>query len=75
VGTPAKPKNQTINWRKYKEALRARDSLLVWLDKDTRRHRRVSGKRGRSPKYRDAEIQFCLTLKSLFDLPCGKRRA
>ena len=27
-----------------------------------------SGKRGRSPKFSDAAIQFCVTLKSLFGL-------
>ncbi len=28
----------------------------------------ASGKRGRSPKFSDAAIQFCLTLKNLFGL-------
>jgi len=28
----------------------------------------ASGKRGRSPKYSEAAIQFCLTIKGLFNL-------
>jgi len=53
----------------YNAALKARGSLLVWLDKDMRWHGGASGKRGRSPKYSEAAIQFCLTIKSLFSLP------
>jgi hypothetical protein len=32
-------------------------------------HGRASGKRGRSPKYSEAAVQFCLTIKGLFNLP------
>lgn len=69
MSAPAKPKHRTTNWKEYNEALRARGSLLVWLDKDMRWHGGASGKRGRSPKYNEAAIQFCLTMKSLFNLP------
>ena len=69
MSAPAKPKYRTTNWKEYNEALRARGSLLVWLDKDMRWHGGASGKRGRSPKYSEAAIQFCLTMKSLFNLP------
>lgn len=41
----------------------------VWLDKDMRWHGGASGKRGRSSKYGEAAIQFCVTIKSLFNLP------
>jgi hypothetical protein len=60
---------QQSHWKEYNEALRARGSLPVWLDKDMRWHGGASGKRGRSPKYSEATIQFCLTMKSLLNLP------
>jgi hypothetical protein len=49
--------------------LTARGSLLIWLDKDMGWHGSASGKRGRIPKYSEAAIQFCLTIKGLFNLP------
>ena len=67
--TPAKLKYRTTNWKEYNEALKARGSLLIWLDKDMRWHGNASGKRGRSPKYSEGAIQFCLTIKGLFNLP------
>ena len=66
---PAKPKYRTTNWKDYNAALKARGSLLIWLDKDMRWHGSASGKRGRIPKYSEAAIQFCLTIKGLFNLP------
>jgi hypothetical protein len=69
MSAPTKPKYRTTNWKEFNEASRARGSLLVWLDKDMRWHGGASGKRGRGPKYSEAAIQFCLTMKSLFDLP------
>ena len=48
--------------------LRARGSLTVWLDKRMAWFAAASGKRGRSSKFSDAAIQFCLTLKNLFGL-------
>jgi hypothetical protein len=48
--------------------LKARGSLLIWLDKDICWHGSSSGKRGRHPKYSEAAIQFCLTINSLFNL-------
>lgn len=53
-----KPRYRTTNWKQYNAALKARGSLSIWLDK-----------RGRSPKFSDAAIQFCLTLKNLFEPP------
>jgi len=69
MSAPTKPKYRTTNWKQYNAALKARGSLLVWLDKDMHWHGRASGKRGRSPKYSEAAIQFCLTIKGLFNLP------
>ena len=66
---PAKPKYRTTNWKDYNAALKARGSLLIWLDKDMCWHGTASGKRGRTPKYSEAAVQFCLTIKGLFNLP------
>jgi hypothetical protein len=66
---PVKPKYRTTNWKEYNAALKARGSLLIWLDKDMRWHGSASGKRGRTPTYSDAAVQFCLTVKGLFNLP------
>jgi hypothetical protein len=68
MSAPAKPKYRTTNWKKYNAALKARGSLLIWLEKDMRWHGSASGKRGRSQGYGDTAIQFCLTIKNLFNL-------
>jgi len=68
MSAPVKPKYRTTNWKEYNEALKARGSLLVWLGMDLRWHGSASGKRGRSPKYSEAAIQFCLTIEGLFNL-------
>jgi len=36
MSVPVKPKYRTTNWKEYNAALKARGSLLVWLDKDMR---------------------------------------
>jgi len=66
---PAKPKYRTTSWKDYNATLKARGSLLIWLDKDMCWHGSASGKRGRTPKYSEAAVQFCLTVKGLFNLP------
>ncbi len=59
---------RTTNWKQYNAALKARGSLSIWLDKRMTWFAACSGKRGRSPNFSDAAIQFCLTLKNLFGL-------
>ncbi len=66
--TPTKQKYRTTNWKAYNAALKARGSLLIWVDQDMCWHGTASGNRGRSPKYSEAAIQFCLTIKGLFNL-------
>ncbi|MBB2776509.1 UNVERIFIED_ORG: hypothetical protein HNP28_001824 [Comamonas terrigena] len=56
------------NWKQYHTALKARGSLTVWIDKNMSWFAAGSGKRGRSPQFSDAAIQFCLTIKNLFCL-------
>lgn len=58
----------TTNWKQYSACLEALGSLTMWLDKRTCWFAAACGKRGRSPKFSDAAIQFCLTLKHLFGL-------
>lgn len=66
--TTAKKRYKTTNWAQYNASLKARGSLTIWLDKRITWFGAASGKRGRSPKFSDAAIQFCLTLKNLFGL-------
>ena len=66
---PAPPKYRTTNWSEYNAALQARGSLLIWLDQDMAWFAAPTGKRGRSPTFSDAAIQFCLSIKCLFGLP------
>lgn len=68
MSSPNKPRYRTTNWKQYNAALKARGSLSVWLDKRMTWFAACSGKRGRSPKFSDAAIQFCLTIKNLFGL-------
>ncbi len=64
----SKSRYRTTNWKSYNAALKARGSLTVWLHKDMQWLAAAGGKRGRSPKFSDAAIQFCLTIKNLFAL-------
>jgi len=66
---PAARKYRTTNWKAYNAALKARGSLLIWLDPTMHWHGRATGKRGRSPCFSDEAIQFCLSIKCLFNLP------
>src|SRR5574343_1690211 len=66
---PAAAQYRTTNWKDYNAALKARGSLSVWLDRDMQWHGQPTGRRGRSPPFSDAAIQFCLTIKGLFGLP------
>jgi len=66
---PAPQKYRTTNWKTYNEALKARGSLLIWLDPTMNWHGQPSGKRGRSQTFSDEAIQFCLSIQCLFNLP------
>ena len=66
---PARQKYRTTNWKTYNQALKARGSLLIWLDPTMNWHGQPSGKRGRSQMFSDQAIQFCLSIKRLFNLP------
>lgn len=49
---------KTTNWAAYNAALKARGSLMIWLDKDMQWYAPASGKRGRQHVFRDAAIEF-----------------
>jgi len=66
---PAPQKYRTTNWKTYNEALKARGSMLIWLDPTMKWHGQASGKRGRSQTFSDEAIQLCLSIKCLFNLP------
>ncbi len=60
---------QTTNWKEYNLALKSRGSLEIWFNQNLRWEGLPTGKKGRSPSFSDEAIQFCLTLKVLFQLP------
>jgi hypothetical protein len=66
---PAPHKYRTTNWKTHNEALKSRGSLLIWLDPTMNWHGQPSGKRGRNQTFSDEAIQFCLSIKCLFNLP------
>lgn len=73
MSQPARAKYRTTNWTEYNAALKRRGSLMVWLDAGLRWQASPSGRNGRPTVFRDAAIQFCLTLKCMFGL--GLRQA
>ena len=68
MSKPAPPKYKTPHWKTCNEALKARGSLMIWLDRDMSWHGPPLGKRGRTPTFSDTAIPFCLTIKCLFNL-------
>jgi len=59
MSKPSPARYRTTNWSSYTASLRKRGSLLIWLDKDMTW----------LAVFSDAAIQFCLTIKVLFELP------
>ena len=73
MSKPPRAKYRTTNWSEYNEALKHRESLMVWLDADLQWQAPASGRPGRPAVFSDAAIQFSLTLKCMFGL--GLRQA
>ena len=65
---PEPAKYKTKKWSSYNQSLKGRGALMIWLDRDLQWSGLASGKRGRTPLFSDAAIQFCLTIKALFGL-------
>ena len=66
---PSAARYRTTNWSSYDAALRKRGSLLIWLDRGMAWLAPHEGRRGRPSVFSDAAIQFCLSIKVLFELP------
>lgn len=66
---PTPPKYRTTNWPEYNTALKRRGSLDVWFDPQMDWFSVPSGRPGRPMRFSDRAIEFCLTLKGLFQLP------
>ncbi len=66
MSKPQPKKYRTTNWRDYNQSLKQRGAMLLWIDKKMDWLSPGSGKRGRSEKFSDAAIQFCLMVKNLF---------
>ncbi len=62
-------KHKTTNWSTYNTALKRRGSLTIWFDPEVTSQPPATGWRGHQPRYSDAAVQTCLTLKVLFGLP------
>lgn len=65
---PTLPKYRTSNWPEYNAALKRRGSL-VWFDPEMTWFAEPDGRPGRLLRFSDRAIEFCLTLKGLFQLP------
>lgn len=59
---------RTKNWKALSVALKARGSLLIWLELPMNWHSHASGKRGRGLTYSNEAIHFCLSIKCRFNL-------
>jgi len=67
---PGPKKSLTASWKAYKQAVKARCSLLlIWLGPEMNWHGRAGGQRGRRAALSNAAIQLCLIIKCLFNLP------
>ena len=66
-----KQKYRVTNWAEYKESLRRRGDLTMWISEDTlalwAAPRRKT--RGGQPRYSDLAIEMCLTLGVVFTQP------
>ena len=66
---PSAARYRTTNWFSYNAALRRRGLLLIWLDREMAWLAPHEGRPGRPSVFSDAAIQFCLSIKVLFELP------
>ena len=68
MSKPPRARYRTTNWPAYNASLKRRGSLMVWLDPELQWQAAPSRRAGRPVVFSDAAIQFCLTLKCMFDL-------
>ena len=67
----AKEQYRLSNWSEYNKSLKKRGSLTIWLDDQVENNWVYNGVRkpGGKQIYGEVAIAFCLTMRSLFDLP------
>lgn len=66
---PTPPKYRTTNCPEHNAAIRRRGSLDVWFDPGMDWFAAPDGRSGRPLRFSTQAIEFCLTLKGLFQLP------
>lgn len=72
MSEPPPARYRTTNWSSYNASLRKRGSLLIWVDKDMAWRAPRDGRPRRPAVLSDAAMQFCLSTKILFKLPCAR---
>ncbi|SDL62002.1 Transposase DDE domain-containing protein [Paracoccus chinensis] len=68
MSRPTPSTYKTGNWPAHNEALNRRGSLTIWFDPEISWEAAPTGQRGRQPRYSDAVIQICLTMKVPFGM-------
>ena len=68
MSRPNTPSYKTLNRPAYKEALKRRRSLTIWLDLGMAWAAKQTGKRGRQLVYSESAVQTRLTMKVLFGM-------
>ena len=67
MSKPPPARYRTTNWSSYNASLRKRGSLLIWVDKEMTWLAPRDRRPGRPAVFSDAAIQFCLSIKVLFN--------
>ncbi|MFP3656065.1 transposase, partial [Burkholderia sp. SIMBA_052] len=67
--SPFPPRYRTKNWPSGNQALKPRGSLKIWFKPNMARGPPPTGKRGRQPRYTEAALRACLTVKVLLACP------
>ena len=70
---PTPARYHTANWSSCNQAHRALGVLLIRVDKKMAWYAQHEGCPGRPPIFSNAAIQFCLSIKVLFNLPRTRR--
>jgi hypothetical protein len=68
MSKPSPARYRTTIWSSYTASLKRRGSLLIWLDKEMTWLAPPDGDPGCPAVFSGTAIQFCLTIKVLFNL-------
>lgn len=69
----AKALFKTTNWARYNAALKARESLTIWLDNNIQWYASANSRHGRQQIFTAVAVQFCLSIKYLIGLSLRKK--